>query len=645
MWKSLLQRQADSLEHNAVARRLVESFFPAGSVLPAADTYQMTRAVADYCKHLPGLGIGVQGLLQWLEWQHFLQHGQRFSQAPLAQRQAFLGKLGASSLGAPVLHALSIPYRAAYALDEQNLQRVGSRLQLRVPAQVEWERWRQQVTPVDALEPLTELEADVVIIGTGAGGAAAAYELAQAGCAVVVLEEGHYHDRRDFSGKLTEVIPRLYRGSGATVALGNTVIPVPVGKSVGGTTTINSGTCLRTPASTLHAWRQEGLRSMTEENLDPWFYGVESMLKVQRADVRFVGEIAEVVKKGAAALGLVEAHALTRNAEGCDGQGLCQFGCPTDAKQSTNVSYMPRALASGAFLFTGVKAKTLLKDGQKVLGVEAIGTNAEGELRTVRVRANRVIVAAGTLFTPLFLQENGVRNRWLGRNLSIHPAGAVTGRFPGRDFRNTRSIPQGFGVADLAEEGVMFEGGTPPFAAHGLLNPFVGNDFVDFAEHYQQTAYFGFMIKDDSRGRVRKGIHPDIPLITYSMNDRDFAKFLRGIELLSKMMLRAGAEFVHLPGLRRFPKLHTEHELEVALRSGLRPHHFAISAYHPLGTARLAASPERGVCDERHRVFGWEGLYVMDGSSIPSSLGANPQVTIMALAARAAEWVAEEIHS
>jgi choline dehydrogenase-like flavoprotein len=127
------------------------------------------------------------------------------------------------------------------------------------------------------------------------------------------------------------------------------------------------------------------------------------------------------------------------------------------------------------------------------------------------------------------------------------------------------------------------------------------------------------------------------------MNNRDFSKFLYGIELLSKMMLRAGADYVHLPGLRQFPRIHDERELTQALQSGVKPHHFAISAYHPLGTARLAAGPTHGVCDESHRVFGWEGLYVMDGASVPSSLGANPQVTIMALAARAARWVAEEI--
>lgn len=645
MWPSFLRQHAKGLGDNHVAQRLVESFFPAGHQLPAPDAQALTQQVADYCQHLPGLGLGLEAGLQWLEWQYFLQHGQRFSRAPLAQRQAYLQQLASSALGAPLLHALSLPYRAAYTLDEENARRLQLHTRLRIPSQLERQRWQQQVTPVDQLDAITELEADVVVIGTGAGGAAAAYELARHGCAVVVLEEGHYHDRRDFTGKLTEVIPKLYRASGATAAIGNTIIPIPVGKSVGGTTTINSGTCLRTPASVLQTWREEGLSGLTDEAMSPYFERVETILRVQRADPKYVGDIGTIIQRGANALGMTQAHPLLRNAEGCDGQGLCQFGCPTDAKQSTNVSFIPRALESGAFLFTGVRAQRLLRDGQKITGVEASGINAQGERRQLTIRAPHVIVAMGTFFTPLFLRENGIRNPWLGRNLSIHPAGVVTGHFPGLNFQNSNTIPQGFGVADLAAEGIMFEGGTPPLAAHGLLNPFVGPDFVDFTEHYQQTAYFGFMIKDSSRGTVRKGLHPDIPLIHYRMNEEDFGRFKQGIQLLSQMMLRAGAEYVHLPGLRRFPKIRSEQELTVALATATRPRHFAMSAYHPLGTARLGATAARGVCDEQHKVFGWEGLYVMDGATVPSSLGANPQVTIMSLASRAAERLAEQIQN
>ena len=165
----------------------------------------------------------------------------------------------------------------------------------------------------------------MVVIGTGAGGGAAAYELASRGLAVVILDEGQYHGRKDFNGKLTEVIPKLYRGWGGTVTLGNVAIPVPVGRSVGGTTTINSGTCMRTPDSVLKAWESEGLEEFTSEIMAPYFASVEAMINVERAEIKFVGEIADVVKKGANAVGFTHFHALMRNAKGCDGQGLCQF--------------------------------------------------------------------------------------------------------------------------------------------------------------------------------------------------------------------------------------------------------------------------------------------------------------------------------
>src|SRR5690606_1672637 len=124
----------------------------------------------------------------------------------------------------------------------------------------------------------------------------------------------------------------------------------------------------------------------TEAGLAPWFEGVESMLRVQRADPRHVGPIGDVMRAGAASLGLRDAHPLMRNAEGCDGQGLCQFGCPTDAKRSTNVSYMPAALDSGAFLYTGMKARQLLRDGQRVTGVVATGRGADGRVRRLVVK-------------------------------------------------------------------------------------------------------------------------------------------------------------------------------------------------------------------------------------------------------------------
>jgi choline dehydrogenase-like flavoprotein len=198
-------------------------------------------------------------------------------------------------------------------------------------------------------------------------------------------------------------------------------------------------------------------------------------------------------------------------------------------------------------------------------------------------------------------------------------------------------------VYDLKEEGLMFEGGTIPFLGHGMLNPLQADDFVKFTERYQQTAYFGIMVKDTSRGKVRRGFTRDMPLVTYHMNDADFRLFRKGMDLLARMYFAAGAQEVCFPGLTRVTIVRNEQELDAFWASSPKPRHFLVTAYHPLGTARIAASPDKGVCDEHHKVFGCDGLYVMDGASVPSSLGANPQVTIMAMATRAARTLAETL--
>ena len=632
-----------TLRQDPTAIALCRALFPAGKRLPAADTDALLSRMDAQLANQTGLQRSLKAGLLWLDNRHRLVRGRAFHRARATQQQRFLDKLATTPVSGKLLRLLALPFKAAYVLDEQVEQATGCRQPVQLPAQVETFRWQQQITAARDCDEDMTLEADVVILGSGAGGAAAAYELACRGLAVVIIEEGQYYDRSHFTGKLTEVIPKLYRSWGATVATGNAIIPVPVGCNVGGTTTINSGTCMRTPPSVLQRWREQGLGAFTEQAMAPWFEGVERMLSVQQATTETVGPIGDLIDRGAAANGFLQRQPLMRNAQGCDGQGLCQFGCPTDAKQSTNVSYIPRALERGAFLFSGFRAERLQRQGNRITGVIARGQNADGRPITLSLTCQQTIVAMRSLFTPLFLRQQGVRNPHLGRHLTLHPAGVVNALFPDRDLANSRSIPQGYGVSDWEEQGLMFEGGTIPLAGHSLLNPLVGQDWVRFTEDYPHTAYFGFMIRDTSEGRVRRGPRRGLPLIRYHMNRQDFALFKRGIHALACWYLDAGAEQVLIPGLNRIVRIHNRTELERFLRSPLKPTDFLISAYHPLGTARIAASPRDGVCDSRHRVFGYPGLSVMDGASVPSSLGANPQVTIMAMASRAANMMAREL--
>ncbi|MDX5298430.1 MAG: GMC oxidoreductase, partial [Gammaproteobacteria bacterium] len=318
---------------------------------------------------------------------------------------------------------------------------------------------------------------------------------------------------------------------------------------------------------------------------------------------------------------------------------LCQFGCPTGAKQSTLQSVVPAALARGASLISGARATRLLRKGDQVQGVCIV--DEDGRERQVHARST--VLAMGSLLTPAFLQAQGVRLPWLGRNLSVHPAGAVSAWFPGESFGNSQVIPQGFGVSDLAEAGILFEGATPPLPALGALAPQLGRDFADTVDRYPETAWFGFMIRDTSRGQVRHIPGLPFPWVSYRMNGEDFRRFRYAQQKLGELFFAAGARSLQLPGYEAEPEITSVEQLRQCLARSRTPADFLVSAYHPLGTCRLGLGTGQGVCDPTHRVFGLHNLYVMDGSSVPSALGANPQVTIMALALRSARQLAERL--
>jgi choline dehydrogenase-like flavoprotein len=471
-----------------------------------------------------------------------------------------------------------------------------------------------------AVSPTRTLEADVCVIGAGAGGAVAAAELAEGGARVVVLEQGTHHDPDDFTARPMAMMARLYRDGGQTVTLGAPPIPLLLGRGIGGTTLINSGTCFRTPAHVLERWRRESGLELDGGELVPCFERVESALAVAEVTPELAGANAAIARRGAERLGWSHGY-LRRNARGCVGSGVCAFGCPTSAKQHTGITYVPRARAAGAQILTGAHVQRILVEGGRARGVRA---RLDGALE---VRAPRVVVAAGTIHTPLLLARNGLASAsgQLGRNLVLHPA---TAAFALMDevVDMAHGVPQSFYVDEFASAGIMFEGVAGPPAYAALSLPLTGARHAAAMANYRHLAQFGLMVSDSSRGSVhlpRRG-GGGRALVRYDIAERDVAKFRVGLARLEELFGAAGAREVYLP-----------------LPSGVTPararaRDLKLLAFHPLGTARADADPARGVLDSDLRVHGVEGLYVADGSVMPSSLGVNPQITIMALATRLA---------
>ncbi|HEX3910559.1 MAG TPA: GMC family oxidoreductase [Solirubrobacteraceae bacterium] len=462
------------------------------------------------------------------------------------------------------------------------------------------------------------LQADFCVVGAGGGGAVAAAELAEAGASVVLLEQGPGHDPDGFTARPPEMLAKLYRDAGQTTTIGSPPILLPLGRGVGGTTLVNSGTCFRTPPHVLERWASEHGLELGQGAIDACFERVERSLSVSEVTPELAGENAAVARRGAERLGWSHGY-LRRNARGCVGSGVCVFGCPTSAKQHTGITYVPRALSAGARLVVNADVRELTIVGSRVRGAVA----RLGDGSRLEVSAEETILACGAIHTPLLLSRARVPDvsGRLGRNLSLHPATAAFALMP-EPVNMARGVPQSFYVDEFAEQGLMFEtvAGPPAYAAMAL--PLQGEAHARAMASYPRLAQLGLMVSDSSRGSVHT--LGSRPLIRYRLDEADLARVRIGLERIEQLLRAAGAEEVYLP-----------------LTSGVRPaaaraRDLRLMAFHPLGTARADAHASRGVTDGDLAVHGMRGLHIADGSVVPSSLGVNPQLTIMALATRLA---------
>ncbi len=619
---------------------LGEAMLVAGEKVPAFDerTLRIARRLWPLLPlHVTGF---VRTALVALDALCFARTGHRLAGLALERRRDFVEALSrARPAGEALLLLAGLPLRTAHFARADYLAAVGWPEAPPPPNEPE-PRWMRQVTAPEALPTEQALECDVVIVGTGAGGATAAAFLAEKGLAVVLIEEGRYERRPQFAGPAEERLLKLWRDGGMVVAIGNAGIGVPLGRMVGGSTAINSGTCYRTPDAVLAEWRAQGFPSdFDPQNFAPWLDLVERELQVEPGGRRYLGEVAKIVAKGADAMGAPHGP-LRRNAPSCDGQGQCPIGCPTGAKRSADVSWVPRALRAGAQLFTGLVVSRLLSKGARVVAVEAKGHDAAGAPKRLVVKARAVVLACGSIYGPGLLADHGVRSPWLGKNLSIHPALGLFARLD-RPVAPWAAIPQGYGVNDFVDPRLRFEGfyAPPQLAAPAI--PYVGRELTRWMDAQDRVVQFGFMVRDRGVGSVLRG-PGNRPIVRYDVPPDVVALWTRGAAALTELLLRGGAEEV-LTGIAGVDGVTSiEDARAIALRK-FRAADFRAMGFHPLGTSRPGATAQEGVVDFDHRVHGTDNLYVMDGSTVPSSLGVNPQVTIMAMAARAASALAARL--
>ena len=484
---------------------------------------------------------------------------------------------------------------------------------------------------------------DVCVIGSGPGGGVVAKELAEKGLSVVLLEEGGHYTRNEWDGKPVNGLKNLYRDGGSTGTMGRPFISITLGKCIGGTSTVNSATCFRTPGAILKKWREElGLDAMSEEILDPYFDRVEKIVNVTELSWDILGNNAKIVKRGCDSLGYT-CRPLRHNVRDCRGCGPCQFGCPENAKQSVDVTYIPMADRLGARIYANCRAERIITRDGAAAGVEGSVVNpvTGRAARRVAIRAKAVVASCGALLTPSLLIWSGLENRNIGRHLQIHPGSRVVALM-NETVEGWKGVSQGAYIDDFEDEGIMMEGVMvhPSLILASL--PGVGFEHKEMAVKYNNLSSFGVMAHDETEGRVLKGRDPRKGMAVtavYQINRKDAEKLKRGIAYLSKIYFAAGAVRVYT-GIARMPVLNSPEEADRLLAMRVTASHIETLAFHPLGTCRMATGPETGAVDQSGEIFGMKNLFVADGSIIPTSLGVNPQITIMAVSNLVADSIA-----
>jgi len=506
-----------------------------------------------------------------------------------------------------------------------------------------------KATDASTLERDLALEADVAIVGTGAGGGVTAEILAQAGLDVVLVEEGPLKSSSDFRMVEAEAYPQLYQESAARKTL-DKAITILQGRSVGGSTTVNWTSSFRTPPATLAHWRERwGLREFTPEALAPWFERMERRLAVATWTVA-PNENNALLRRGADRLGIATA-AIRRNVKDCWNLGYCGMGCPTNAKQSMLVTCIPAALARGARLVYRARAGRLALRGGRADALVCQALDARGVQTTgrrVTVRARHYVVAAGGIGSPALLLRSGAPDphRALGARTFLHPTVAVAALMP-EPVGAYAGAPQTV-YSDHFLEGAAADGPIGFKLEAAPLHPLLlGMTLQGFGPQHAALME-AFPHAHALIALLRDGFHPDSPggnvglrddgspVLAYPLTPYLWAGVRRAYRAMAEIQFAAGARAV-LPLHERAAPYPSWPAAQAAIDAlPLAPLLARVMSAHVMGGCAMADRPERGVVDPLGRHFQLDNVSVHDGSVFPTSLGANPQLSIYALAARSA---------
>ena len=502
----------------------------------------------------------------------------------------------------------------------------------------------------------TVLETDVVIIGSGAGGATSAEFLSRQGLKVLIIEEAKLRHQKDFKLNELDAFASLYQ-EGTSRKTADGAIAIYQGRTVGGSTTVNWTSTFRTPENTLQHWQEHfGLSELSQAKMLPWFEEREQALNMQPW-LSAPNENNAILKRGCDALGW-QSQTMIRNVKGCWNLGYCGFGCPTNAKQSMLVTSIPLALDHQASLLTCASADHFIFKADKISELVCKIYDTEGfqlSRKTLSIRARHFVLSAGAIGSPAVLLRSKAPDPYqtLGKRTFLHPVNTCTATMhePVKGFEGAPQTiysdeflwkdgitgPAGFKL----EVAPVFPGGlAAQEALHGTR----------LAKRIQNIAYTNSTIAllrdgfhEQSRGGSVKLRADNSPVLDYPITEYLQQGFIKAYLAMAELQFAAGAKSLSAAHHDAEEWTSWQQAKTEIPKLSMAPLRAALFSAHVMGGCSMGKQPENSVVNQHGEHHQISNLNIIDGSTFPTSIGANPQLSIYALAAKQASHLATRL--
>ncbi len=502
--------------------------------------------------------------------------------------------------------------------------------------------------PAAAGEEMT-IEADVCIVGSGAGGGVIAGTLAESGKQVCVLEAGGYFNEADFNQLESWGYQNLYlRGGPIPTVEGQ--VSIQAGSSLGGGTVINWQNCLRTFPWVREQWaREHGLEGLDGPDYDRCLDEVAGRINVTNSCSELNGPH-QRLQHGCRALGW-DFRLITRNVDPAkhdpDLAGYVGFGDVTGSKLSTQATYLAAANERGADLVVNCRAERVLVENGRAAGVEGTYAAPDGATSRVVVRAPQVVVACGSIESPALLRRSGIGGPAVGDHLRLHPAGALFATYA-EPQDPWWGPPQSALCHEFAQGtdgyGFLLEGAHHAVGISAAATPWEsGRQHKEDMAQFRNTSSLIWLIRDRAHGRVDVDANGN-PVPAYRLEDElDVSNFRSGMEAVARVHEAAGAQRIGALSRRRLTWDRGE-DFDAFLarlrECSLAPYEHAVFSAHQMGSCRMGPDPATSVANPWGELHDTRGVWIGDASAFPTASGTNPMLTIMALARRTAERIA-----